>query len=538
MSGPHTTGKRKVFISYARADQAWAAWMEDALRRHGTEISHPDPSAPTSRWADAARSAISAADEVWLIQSAASDESESVALELKAARIAGVPVKSMLVDKDQRLGPDIVGDQFLDARSASLDRLERQLAEAVGASPAVPTLAVGGEIGAIHEAASADHSLAALFPPPPVPSPFIDRPGLSAVLDRDLLEESHPGRAVVLFGLPGSGKTSLAAKFVADHRWHYRDVAWIPGTELNRALPMIELGVQRQQPGKTLIVLDEVDDRVDLQHLLDIGAATTLLVTTRSSAGWDKNTTRRLRQIEVVPEFGPEEAREYLRQSTPALSDDQVQRFVEAAGGNPALLMALASANETLGASGATEMLGALNSLVAARAGRYFLDSDDPRAIAAWERALQQLTNEGTTVELAEFEQGSWRRSWRRRYTPERAQEILDSAERAAEVAALGRPESDLNRNNSEAIARLIEASAAIPNLVVISGSILVIKVTDEAGARIISKTLTATELRSFEQNDRLLSHPSAALDFLAQGDRPPAPLSEGETDEDSARRP
>jgi hypothetical protein len=42
------------------------------------------------------------------------------------------------------------------------------------------------------------------------------------------------------------------------------------------------------------------------------------------------------------------------------------------------------------------------------------------------------------------------------------------------------------------------------------------IKVTDEREARIVSKTLTATQLRAFEQNERLPSHPADALAFLA----------------------
>jgi hypothetical protein len=61
----------------------------------------------------------------------------------------------------------------------------------------------------------------------------------------------------------------------------------------------------------------------------------------------------------------------------------------------------------------------------------------------------------------------------------------------------------------------------------VISGSVLLIKATDDRGARIISKTLTATQLRAFEQDERLLSHPADALNFLAESTPPPS-LTEG----------
>jgi hypothetical protein len=204
--------------------------------------------------------------------------------------------------------------------------------------------------------------------------------------------------------------------------------------------------------------------------------------------------------------------------------------MVDATGGNPLLLSALlrATASWGEGEGELTELLGALGRAIVESSGHCYLDTDDPRLIAEWERAFERLADEGSTIDLAEFDRGSWRRSWRRRYSPERTQEILDSAERAAEVAALARPESDANRNNAKAIARLVEASTAIPNLVVVSGSVLLIKVTDQHGSRIVSKTLTATQLRAFEASDGLSSHPSEALEFLAAPDGERPPLAEG----------
>jgi hypothetical protein len=59
---------------------------------------------------------------------------------------------------------------------------------------------------------------------------------------------------------------------------------------------------------------------------------------------------------------------------------------------------------------------------------------------------------------------------------------------------------------------------------------VLLIKVTDEREARIVSKTLTATQLRAFEQNERLPSDPADALAFLADS----GPLPEGAEDQAS----
>ena len=72
-----------------------------------------------------------------------------------------------------------------------------------------------------------------------------------------------------------------------------------------------------------------------------------------------------------------------------------------------------------------------------------------------------------------------------------------------------------MNLANAQAIARLLEASALIPNMVVKSGSVLFIKVTDAMGSRVCSVTLTATQLRVFEESTHLLSDPQRALAFL-----------------------
>src|ERR1700730_1205114 len=95
---------RRVFISHARADEAWAAWMTAALRRHGVEVLTPETVTPGTAWADAARAAIAGADEVLFVLSGASTRSPSVALELEAAKAAGRPITYITVDPGQPLG--------------------------------------------------------------------------------------------------------------------------------------------------------------------------------------------------------------------------------------------------------------------------------------------------------------------------------------------------------------------------------------------------------------------------------------------------
>jgi hypothetical protein len=105
------------------------------------------------------------------------------------------------------------------------------------------------------------------------------------------------------------------------------------------------------------------------------------------------------------------------------------------------------------------------------------------------------------------------------RYTSDRLESLADRLERAAEVSALSKPQSEANRNNAEAIARLLEAARDTPYFVAISESVLVIKTTDSRGPRVLAKTLTATELRMFEEHRIPLADPMRALDILSTGD-------------------
>ena len=528
MSEPGKPSNRRVFISHARADEAWAAWMTAALRRHGVEVLTPETVTPGTAWADAARAAITGADQVLFVLSGASTSSTSVALELEAAKAAGRPITYITVDPRQPVGAAASDSRVLDASSGSLQQLERQLTEAIGVASPPMTLADEETRQKTGHRSRRDGALSSRYPPPRVASPFVPRLHLSVELERALLDQTPNAPSVALIGPIASGKTTLAANFVAENRWRFRDIAWLRADELQPAIKAIIKRAQKTGPGQTLVVVDDLADPHDLDELQGVESEVTLLVIARTNMDWGTSLTRRLTVIQMSPQLDAEEARALVREAAPNLSAEDMQRIVDATGGLPVLLSALAQATDSWSVGDAVDVLNSFESLIVERAGRYFLDTDDPRLITEWERAFQQLGEEGSAVDLADFDQGSWRRTWRRRFTPERTEQLLDSAERAAEVAALTRPESDANRNNAEAIARLIEASTAIPNLVVISGSVLLIKVTDDRGARIISKTLTATQLRAFEQDERLLSHPAEALNFLAESTPPPPSLTEG----------
>lgn len=280
-----------------------------------------------------------------------------------------------------------------------------------------------------------------------------------------------------------------------------RVVTELPGEECN----------DRERPD--LLVIDDVDSYHEVAGLLPADPGAPVLLTSRTPR-WGPPFT----VINVGP-LTASEALKLLRCRLPTLDSASASRMVEDLDGLPLALDLAASLVEQDSASGVLEELQAVETAAAAAEnaghGGYYLDTNDPRTISAFERAFADVVSPSRDVQLEPPERGSWKRRWSARYSDDRLEQLLDKAERAAGVAALTRPEGQSNRDNAEAIARLLEASSAIPNMVVASGSVLVIKLTDQSGAQVFCKTLTATELRRFEENQHLLSRPAEALAFL-----------------------
>lgn len=542
MSGdPDSGAVRRIFISHVRADEAWAAWMESVLSAVGVEVSRVDKIAAGEPIVDAVSGLIAEADEVWVVQSAAAARSPNVGFESGQAAARGVPLTYMLVDDQAAAPAGLESARLFDVRSGSLRRLESRLLGAVGRAPRRPTLFEDVEERASvipGLLANVAPRLRARYPPPALTGRAVARPRLMAALEESLLDDSAADRSVALIGRAASGKTHLAARFVEEHQWRYRDLAWLSVDDLEAALPMVLAGAAELASGepigrdassserlgrRLLVVVDDVLNAEQLRPLGELPATVDLLVVGCSPLREDVVSRRRFAAVVMEARLDDAEAAEFALRSYPNLGSAEVAKIINVSQGDALLLPVLLRAAASWGDGDALEVLEVLRNVIRGDAGQYFLDTDDPRLIAEWERSFERLSDEGSEVELTDYELGSWRRRWQRRYPAERTEQILDNLERAAEVAALGRPESDANRNNAEAIARLIEASTEIPNLVVVSGSVLLIKVTDERGARVVSKTLTASQLRVFEQNERLSSSPAEALEFLATpADRPP----------------
>jgi len=116
--------------------------------------------------------------------------------------------------------------------------------------------------------------------------------------------------------------------------------------------------------------------------------------------------------------------------------------------------------------------------------------------------------------------EGSW---WKQLLTktkdaatlPE-VQERLQKAERAIEMHVLLKQQSDVDKNQAEAVSGLIKALADVQNAALQIGSLLVIKRSNAEGkSEIVSRTLTQNELILIEKNPDVLCDPENVINVL-----------------------
>lgn len=123
---------------------------------------------------------------------------------------------------------------------------------------------------------------------------------------------------------------------------------------------------------------------------------------------------------------------------------------------------------------------------------------------------------------------GSWFRDfWAqvKRCTPPVEEQLVKLA-RGIELQGLDRPQSEVDLNQAEAVARLLSALDQESEALIQIGSVFLIKVSN----KVIVRNLTQIELAYFSQNPALFQDPEMALQILQRGriDQQPPSASTG----------
>ncbi|MGW2476402.1 FxSxx-COOH system tetratricopeptide repeat protein [Streptomyces sp. NPDC001665] len=346
-----------VTISSAGFNRAWAAWIGDCLERHGVRVIHRE-------WNPA--------------------PDEPLEEPLRDLTLAPGRVLVILSDWYFQLGPRspeewnrALGSEVAPHadRFAAVCVTTSALPEGAGVFDAVDLTGVGAEEA--EQRLLARLGLPTDRPPPEAAAPvrprfpasmptvwggvprrnarFTGRDELLATV-YEKFRLAEPGRRrVVLHGMPGIGKTQLAAEYVyrfgadydaiwwvpADRRAHYRQglaelapaLGLSTGAEYGERLRAVREALGRGEPyARWLLILDGADDPEELWDLVPPGTGH-VLITSRN-----QNWAERGGQVVEVPAHARQEAIAFLLRRAPRLTAAEAGRLAEALEDLPLLL--------------------------------------------------------------------------------------------------------------------------------------------------------------------------------------------------------
>jgi tetratricopeptide (TPR) repeat protein len=415
------------FVSYTSADRSWAEWIAWQLEAEGYQVVvQAWDFTPGRSWTHEMQQATATAERVVAVLSAAYLASEHGEAEWEAFQAKDplgkrgllLPVRVSEVEPPgllaSRIYVDLVGRDAASARSALLAAARG----ARGKPTEQPEFPGGsGAAGSATEAPRFPSELPPVWSVPFHPNPFFTgREQLLAELEARLHAADVTVRRVVLSGLGGVGKTSVAVEFVYRHHADY-DLVWCvngeqPASLLTDLAALAgQLGLAPDAPQEAqvaalrgwlerhqrwLLVLDNVDDPQRVVELLPRSGTGHVLVTSRTAVGWEP-----LASVLPVEVLNPADAAELLQTraaETGPAAEAAAAKLAATLGGLP---LALEQAGAYVASTGTVTLVGYVE-LFATRAPE-LLKRGQPLSYqhtvaTTWSLALQHLRDTETAA--------------------------------------------------------------------------------------------------------------------------------------------
>ena len=306
-----------IFISYSSHDRAWANWIGQALQELGhTALIHKweiPAGGGVSSWVER----LQVADRVLCVVSKAYLAADYSSRELEIARLAAEnkrPNFVLPVFVENCAAPASLADiKRCDLYGVGEDEARAQLTAYL--SPAARpsgTVRFPGSKPAIPASTQVDSGS---FPgrrfvlsniPIAVPQHFVGREDAIQAVDAEFEGTKRPVAAVVVLGMRGVGKTTLAAAYAERRRADYRATWWIRAeTEATMRADLVALGVrlgwvaadEKEEPALAtvrerlrdegeglLLIYDNAIDAESVRDYLPLGGLARVLVTSNAPA--------------------------------------------------------------------------------------------------------------------------------------------------------------------------------------------------------------------------------------------------------------
>jgi len=337
--------------------------------------------------------------------------------------------------------------------------------------------------------------------------------------------------SVIITGLGGVGKTTLVALYLHIHSAKYKNIRRYFYREFNNPEEQINKLVYElnQIEGKSILVIDDIDSETGLLLLSNLCESI--------NKNWDIIlVSRYINQNLRIPIFSlntlnKAEAHELIKKRLASfynnLNENEIYQLLDYLGNLPLAISLVSELIKRYPPSAFPELVDKIsnniywNLDILNKPIEIYLDTNNSEQIKkTYQSVLDFLKTKDFKVETElPDEKGSW---FKRLFAKtqdlvktEEFQEKLSEAEYGLKLHTITKQQSEIDKNQAEAVSKIIDSMKDIQNAAIKIGSILIVKTTVSSVPNIAVKNLSLKEMIELESKPSLLRSPIDLLENL-----------------------
>lgn len=349
------------------------------------------------------------------------------------------------------------------------------------------------------------------------------------LLINEVLERN---KAVLLTGLGGMGKTTLAKLYSFKYREKYQEIFYLDSSFfLNSTLQVKDLkNTLNNIQMKCLIIIDDIDG-IHLEQFSNIYDSINknwhLFLISRTVTSNTRLPIINIQGLNLA------EAHQLIEKKFDkhyrAIDRSEINELLRFVSNNPLAINIALGLYEKYSYSSFKEFRNHLvHNLhftldIANKPVEIYLDSNDQNNIKnAYKTITDFINNKNLVVEKdLPAEEGSWFKRFfvktKNIAESEGFKEKKSEVEYGIKLHTITKHQSEVDKNQAEAVSKIIESIKDIPNAAIKIGSLLIVKITVSETPSISAKNLSLKELMMLENTPSLLKNPVQLLENLNQ---------------------
>ncbi len=340
-------------------------------------------------------------------------------------------------------------------------------------------------------------------------------------------------RIVLLTGVGGIGKSTLAKTYIECNKENYKAIYWVDYYEFSDPAQelMALINELNAQSGKGVIVVDYVDLKGLGYFSMTFGLLNTnwhVIIISRETIN-DAQIP-----ILTVGGFTKNESSELIKKEFPKrhneiFSEFEKNRLFELLDNHPlaiTLLISLYKRSTSLTISDVSKELLSKNEFTIGlldKSIEIYLDTNDlskiektGQAVGGYLSKSNLLIKKKLPVQKGSLFQKMFGKA-KDILSSEEFKEKIDQAEHGLKLSTISKQQSEIDMNQAEAVSKILNSISDIENAAIKIGSLLIVKTTASGNPNIAVKNLSIKEMMLLEDEPSLLKNPIDLLENITE---------------------